>query len=502
VAIVEDIQRFFSTTYKPGPGEFQRFEQDNLVEAIKLREKAMERGAKEQPPSDAPGLDVMEQGIAEAMRKQALDDKRRTEEQLNYYDQRLKSANPTGESAMMFATAKDAVAAFRTAMLTARSVLERDRKNDIDRAQQIKLFAIRNKLDRPPDPIKGHWVSTILLASAFVAEIGINASVLAGSSEFGIIGGIIGAFFYTFINMVVAFLLGIYALPLLNHISWAWKSIGIFGSLVALATIAWVNLLAAHYRLAVASGMTEIPAAKHASQTMWLDPLMFLGDTNGMLMVGVSLVIAFITMLKGLSWRDKYPGYAEVQNFSIQAHARWVNNVERYRAELDDIYEHHSDKIRSLQASLRDRQAMIPHILGSRRLLIQNFNSHLQHIQDVGRFLLAHYREANCETRKTPKPEYFGRQWILDGVSPIEMPEDWNAGAPENWDEVGTSLREASDELNRQHAEVVDWIEALGKSQDAAEADALVAQKRGAPKESRSERPTLTLVEGPHEAQV
>lgn len=502
MAIVDDIQRFFRTTYKPGPGEFQRFEQDNLVASIKLREKAMERGVKEQPSADATDLDVAEQGIAEAMRKQALEDRRRTEEQLNHYTQRLKSGNPAGEAAAMFTTAQDAVAAFRTSMLAARSVLERDRKNDLDRAQQIKLFAIRNKLDRPPDPVKNHWVSCLLLGAAFLVEIGINASVLSGGSEFGIVGGVIGAAFYTFISMVVAFLLGRFALPLLNHVSWSWKAIGILGAVVSLAVIVWVNLLAAHYRIAIAAGLTEFPAAKLASHTLWTDTLAFVDDTNGMLMVGVSLVIAFITMLKGLSWQDKYPGYADVQKFSIQAHTRWVSTVQRSRGELDGIYEYHSEQIRSLQISLRNRQAMIPQILGNRRLLIQNFNNHLQHIQDVGRFLLTHYREANCETRKTAKPKYFTRQWNLDGVEPMAMPDDLDAGAPENWGEVGKSLLEASNELNRQHTEIVDWIEALGKSQDGAEADAMVAQKRGAPREARSERPTLTLVEDAHEAQV
>lgn len=502
VALVDEILRFLRTNYKPAPGEFQRFEQERLVETINLRDKAKERGAKDQPPSDAIDLDVMELGIAEAMRQQALDDERRTKEQLNHYTQRLKSANPAGEAAAMFTTAQDAVAAFRTAMLTARSVLERDRKNDLAREQQVALFRIKHKLDRPPDPPKSHWLTSLLLGACFVAECGINASVLSIGSEFGIIGGVIGAFFYTFISMVVAFLLGMFGLTLINHIKWSWKVIGIVGLLGAGAIVLGVNLLAAHYRVAITSGLTEIPAAGRATETMFSDPLLFLDDTNSILMVGVSLVIAFITMLKGLSWRDKYPGYAEVQKFSIQAHARWVRNVERYRSELDQIYEHHSDKIRSLQVSLRDRQSMIPQILGNRRLLTQNFNSHLQHIQDVGRFLIANYREANCETRKSPKPKYFTRTWKLDGLKPMDMPDDSDAGDAHNWSDVGAKLLEASSELNRQHAEIVEWIEALGKSGNAAQADALISQKHRAPHEQRPERPALTLVEGSHEAQV
>jgi len=502
VAIGDDILRFFRTNYKPAPGEFVRFDQQKLVDNIRLRDKAKERGAKDQPASDAVEPDVIEQGIAEAMRQQALDDQKRTGEQLNLYTQRIKGANPAGEAEAMFTTAQDAVAAFKTAMLTARSVLERDRKNDLDREQQIKLFAVRHKLDRPPDPVKSPWVSSLLLAACFMAEIIINSSVLSAGSEYGIVGGVIGAFFYTFISMVVAFLVGLFGLPYFNHVNWGWKLVGIIGSLAGTAIVVWVNLLAAHYRVAITSGLTEIPAALKASETMWSNPLLFLDDTNSMLMVGVSAVIAFITMIKGLTWRDKYPGYAEVQKFAIQAHARWVRSVQRYRAELDYIYDQHAREIRALQVSLRDRQGSVPKDLGNRRLLVEAFNNHLNHIQDVGRFLIAHYREANCETRKTPKPKYFGKPWKLEGVKPMPLPKDADSGSEASWQEVGAKLLEASNELGRQHAEIVDWIEALGKSSSAADADRLVAEKHGRQREHRAERPTLTVVEGPHEAQV
>src|SRR5690606_37917002 len=158
-------------------------------------------------------------------------------------------------------------------------------------------------------------------------------------------------------------------------------------------------------------------------------------------------------------------------------------------------YEHYSREIRALQVSLRDRQSNVPKDLGKRRLRVEAFNSHLNHIQDVGRFLIAHYRESNCEIRKTPKPKYFGKPWKLEGVKPMPLPKDEESGSEASWHEVGARLLEASSELSRQHTEIVDWIEALGKSKSAADADALVAQKRGNQREPRSERPTLKVVE-------
>ncbi len=494
VAIVDDILGYLRTNYKPGAGEFLRFNQKQLLENIRLRDVAKERGAKDQPAADTPDLDVIEQDIVEAMRLQAIDDQKRTREQLNHYTQRLKSTNPAGQAAAMFTTAQDAVAAFRTAMLTARAVLGRARKNDLEREQQIGIFKAKNGLDRPPDPPKGHWVMSLVLAFSFLLEVGINSSVLSVGSEFGLLGGVIGAFFYTFISMAVAFLLGFFGLTLMTHIKWNWKILGFLITAIALAAVLGVNLLAAHYRVAITSGLTELAAAERATQTIWQDYALFLTDTQSILMVGVSLVIAILSMLEGLFWRDTYPGYARVAKFSVQAHARWVRDVEHYRGELDSIYDHHSQQIRALQASLSDRQTTIPQIIGNRRLLVLNFNTHLSHIQDVGRYLIANYREANCETRKAQKPKYFKQVWQLDAVSPMETPDDSDAGDPKAWNEVGERLIEASKELNDAHADIVSWIDLLGRSKSAEEADAVRTQ-------GSRKRPNLTLVEGAHEAQ-
>lgn len=493
MAIVDDILGYLRTNYKPGAGEFLRFDQKKLLENIRLRDVAKERGAKDQPAADTPDLDVVEQDIAEAMRQQALDDEKRTREQLNHYTQRLKSSNPAGEAAAMFTTAQDAVAEFRTAMLTARSVLGRARKNDLEREQQIAIFKAKHGLDRPPDPPKGHWVMSLVLAFSFLLEVGINSSVLSAGSEFGLLGGVIGAFFYTFISMASAFLLGFFGLTLLTHRKWSWKTLGIFISVIALAAVLGVNLLAAHYRVAITSGLTELEAAGRATQTIWQDYSLFLTDTQSILMVGVSLVIAVLSMLEGLFWRDTYPGYARVAKFSIQAHARWVRDVEHYRAELEDIYDRHSRKIRALQSSLSERQAMIPQILGHRRMLVLNFNNHLGHIQDIGRYLIANYREANAETRKAAKPKYWKQVWKLDAVSPMELPDDGDAGDPKAWNEVGERLLEASRELNEAHADITAWIDLLGRSKNPEDADAARPQGR--------KRPNLTVVEGAHEAQ-
>lgn len=133
-----------------------------------------------------------------------------------------------------------------------------------------------------------------------------------------------------------------------------------------------------------------------------------------------------------------------------------------------------------------------------------SFNNHILHIQDVGRFLMTNYREANMETRKTQRPKYFNRAWKLDTVMPMELPPETESGASNAWVDVGEKLLEASNELNKAHDEVVSWIRELGSSDSAAHADAKQAQavRAAGSSESKPTRPTLTVVEGANDAQA
>ena len=328
---------------------------------------------------------------------------------------------------------------------------------------------------------------SLVLVVCLSVEIAVNSSVLSAGSEFGILVGIFSASIYTFLSMSLSFILGIFCLTRLNHINWRWKSVGLISSILVIGAIMFVNLLAAHYRIAITSNIPEIEATKVAMRTLFGDPNLFLADTQSVLMVGLSLVIAFVTMMEGLYWQDPYPGYARVHKYQLQAHARWVHYLRDHSAALEDIYNESVTAIRDQQLKLSNRQMMIPQILGNRRRLVHNFNSHLQHIRDVGRFLISNYREANMETRKKPSPKYFNSAWKLDAISPMELPLDGDAGDPGMWQSVGDELLEASKKLNGAHEEAIAWIKELGSSESAAHADARHAQDQApTPEDARS----------------
>ncbi len=512
MSLVDDVLGYLKTNYDPAPGDFSRFNFSALAESLRLSDLGRERGAKNQPPSSATELDTVEQDLAEAMRRQALLDETRTREELDHYLTRLKAASPAGQSGSMFLEAQGAVAEFRNTMLSARAILDRERKNVLEREKQVSVFRADHGLRRPPNPPRNHLLMALVLAVCFVGEVALSASVLQAASDFGLLGGIAIAFFYTFISMGLALILGLVILPYLIHRLWVWKSIALIGTPIAIAGILYINLLAAHYRIAVTSGLLEAQAGKVASQTMWSNPTAFLDDTQAIALIGASFIIVFITVAEGLLWRDPYPGYSRVNSFYLKAHNRWVKELDIHGGQLEDIYQEALDRIRSKQASFADRQSEIPQILGNRRRVVRNFNIHRKHIQDCGRFLMETYREANREIRKAAPPRYFSKAWEIDSVDEMDSPPDSDAGDPSIWQDIGKQLKEASSELHAAHKEADAWIKQLMSSASAAHADAeQAAQGReagargaesrpGQPSEEepsvRQQRSSLTLIEG------
>jgi len=503
VGIVDEIRKFITTNYKPAPGQFLRFDQHRLAESLRLVDLAKERGTKNQPASDSTDLDVVEQDIVEGMRQQALEDEQRTQQQLEYYLDRIRLASPAGAGATMRMEAQKAVAELNQAMLEVRAILGPARQNLVDRERDLSLFRAKHRRSSPANPPKSYWLLSFSLLFCLTLEIVVNSSVFSGGSEFGLIGGLILAFFYTVASMGLSFILGYFALTRTSHISWGWKIVGTAASILLVAAIIFVNLLAAHYRLAITSGLTEFEAGARVWPSIRTDLLAFFADTQSIIMVVVSLMIAFITAVEGYIWVDPYPGYHKKDKYARQARSRWIRLLQDQSDALERIYHVRSEKIQAAQIELSQKQAEILQILGHRRGLVRNFNNHLQHIQDVGRYLITTYREANCETRKTPKPKHFSRAWKLDTVQPMEFPSDHELLNTVDFENVGKDLLASSSALNTAHERAVAWIKALASTESAQHADAEYAGSKhnevrttnGSSAEDAKTRPTLKVVE-------
>jgi hypothetical protein len=474
--LVNGILNLFRTDYKPAPGEFLPIDRQSVVQKLQIREIGRERGARGVPPPDASDLDTVEQEITEAIKSRAAEERHRAVEQLRYYQDQLRTADPEGAAASILATAQRSITTFKSELLSVRAELDQARRNVVQRELAFSEFKSSHGLNRPPVPPKGHFKMYALLAIIFLIETIPNGYFLGEGSDFGFAGGYIIAIVFSAFNLLFGFFAGFFGITHLTHRSSAKKLAGFLAVVVFLLLTIGMNFLAAHYRGAVTSGMSETEAAMAAPRLMRADPWSFLDDTRSILMVVIGLFVAFVAMLEGYFWQDPYPGYARNFKHLQQAEDYWSSLVNDSIANLREIYDADTRQIQALQASLRDRQLILPEIIGNRHRLVDAFNAHLTHLSDVGRYLVDVYRESNIETRKVAKPDYFGRSWQLTGVEPIAQPDEIKVNEGQ-FASVGAALVEATSNLSREMDNTMQWIAALGGAASAVHADAHIARE-------------------------
>lgn len=471
-----DLLNFLRTEYKPGPGQFLPINMPQLVSKLRIRERGSERGAQGIPAPDAITFDEIESEITEGVRAYAIDDARRTDEQIALYDQRLGSTAQRGVASDMRATAAQAVAAFEIEVLAARGELEQMCKERNDRREALANFRARNKLDRPPEPPKDHYLLSVVLLGLFCIETLPNAVFFSAGDELGILGGYTVAIVFSFLNIGSGFLGGYVGWTNSQHRRIFRRLAGWVLGLAAIMFVILINLLVAHMREAASDGLLTSQAALRAWETLRTHPLA-VRDALSFGLAATGCIFGLFAMAKGFGWRDPYPGYAKVAEHLASAERRWNELIEERLSYLEGVEKSHADVIRSARSSLRDQQAQVPEILASRLRLVRSFAAHLQHLEGVGRYALAAYRDGNRQARSegVPVPAHFNELWMLTGISVPEAQSPVPAVEDTEWRAANSALEHSIGQLQTAYQDAIHWVKALSETGDAQAADLVLS---------------------------
>jgi hypothetical protein len=454
--------------YKPGPGSFLQIDAQKLAAKLDLQGRGSRRGKAGQPATSTQQLDEVEQEIVSAIRAYATDAHDRTHDQLSTYAQRLKAADISGAATEMRALARQAEGDFAAEILAGRNELEHAHASARERESELVNFRQRNRLERAAHPPKDHFVMSAILVIIFVLEVGPNAYFLSEGEALGIVGGISQAVIYSALNLGFAFIGGILGWTNLLHHNFPRKTLGLVGSLGIIVFVVGLNLAVAHYRIAVLS-MPSTEAVKEAWRMMGMAPL-DISDLKSAGMVALGILFAFIAMIEGYLWRDPYPGYSRVSAHHHKAREDLQGVIQEKIAELKGLQESALERIKIERSRLRDKRQEIPLVLEERKRLIARFGSHVAHLQDVGRLLLAYYRDANREARSIEPPPHFEDQWHLDGFGAIEVDDQvWSAPDSE-YREADHALETSVRQLQESFETALRWIGSLRASDRAANA--------------------------------
>ncbi len=466
---IPDFLVHLRTEYKPAPGEFLPIDMRKLVEKLELRARGEALGSKGLPNANSRTLDQVETEIVESIRSYALDEEKRTNEQLGLYDQRLQAADPHGTASDMRAIATQSVVQFEAEALAARVELEEASKLVQEHELAVDRFRSDNLLTRPADLPKGHVLKAGLLGVLFFLETFPNAFALMHGDDGGLLGAYSIAIIFSILNLAAGFIIGKFALTNVWHVR-RWRQL--VGVLIAIALTLFVialNLMLAHLRDAVTNGHSTTEAALIAFNSTLVSPLS-IGDAVSFGLACFGILCALIAMLDGFYWTDRYPGYARVTHSLSVVNARLGRLVEERLSMLDNVQQRHVEELRAARASLRDRQASIPMILAERTRLLNNFGAHIQHLEGVGRYALAVYRDANRAVRAPdqPCPPHFDEPWSLTGISipktmvPPPSPDD------QEWKAANAALEQSMSELQRAFQVSIDYVRNLTAGSNSA----------------------------------
>ena len=277
-------------------------------------------------------------------------------------------------------------------------------------------FRRDNKLTRAPrvPSSTGQFLKITLLAFLFVSETYINGVFLAKGAELGLLGGVVEALAFAILNVLFSFGIGLGGLRQLNCPGFGRKLLGFASIVFWLAFVLLLNLALAHYR--EVSGTLYEDAGARVIARLHQAPF-GLTDIRSWLFFAIGLVWSVIALIEGIFFTDPLPGYAALQVRVNKAHTNYIDHKNALIASLRDIRDDAAREMEAAQRDLGKRRAEHNAILEGRSRVIQLFTAHQDQLERAGNALLAQYRSANRQARKSPAPPHFDQHWQMERIT-------------------------------------------------------------------------------------
>lgn len=403
--------------YQPSTEIFLDLNVDRVADELRLVVHGSDRGAKNQPSSDAQTFDDVEHTIVERIEAHKQHAHSLYLEHLHTYDQRLTALNFEERFATIQQAAPEAVGEFRAEAALGRDELFGLRRRLYECELERDRFRESHRLARPAR--LSTQAKTILkigiLAVIFVIEVVVNATFLSPAHPDGWLGAAGQAFAFAFLNIIVSFLFGLVPIRLLNRREHLLKLVGFLALGVYLPFATGLNLTLAHLR-ELPPSVTGGNLGQQVMDHILSEPYV-LTDVNSWVFFGIGFAFSVIAMADGVMFTDPYFGYGALERRCIDARDHYTEGkailIDRLRA----IRSNATEVMNAAARDLSVRRGEFDSILQARGRLAQRFSEHQSHIERTCRALLSIYREANRRTRTTSAPAYFPTSYVLERIN-------------------------------------------------------------------------------------
>lgn len=392
-------------------GYLRPIDTDAIARKLKIDAEAAERGARNQPASDSVALDSIEQNIVQHLESEWTFHGSELLNNLRAYNSRLIAVSVQTELANLDLLAKNTLSRLRDANHRAEADLGPLREDFLSYREELSGFRQKHKLKRAARNPARRWTTFGLLIFLIGIESGINGFFFAKGSEFGLLGGIGTAIGISMVNVLSAFILGLFPFRWLNHRNYLVKFAGLILSIAGIACLFGLHAFAAHYRDATAS-LGEARAFQEALRTLETAPFA-LADFDSYYLVGIGVLWSFLAIWKGATFDDPYPRYGSHSRRAATAREAYSDEHADLFKDLEDIKE---DTVGRLEEGIQ-RIPRFPQeaslIRSQREADLKAFRAYEQGVDTAVNQLLARYRDANRHHRKSDVPKRFNVDWRL-----------------------------------------------------------------------------------------
>ena len=314
------------------------------------------------------------------------------------------------------------------------------------RKSELDAFRAEHKLLREADFPTGtksylHY-SVLLVLVAFEALL--NARFFAQGLDSGLLGGFTEAGIMAAINVSIAFFMGKFAVPYVNHCRIFQKMLGMLALMVAFTIMGCVGMGIAHYRDNLTAEVAN--PAKAALDSFLLHPFQ-LKDFFSWSLLTISLVFGILSLFDGLFSDDRYPGYGAISRRTQTAVDDHEAELDMLRTALEDLK---NEELLGLDSALKRAQAdvaIFESLIHDKQMAGSRLTTALLDADNSLDALLKKFRTENELHRNgTPRPAYFDSQPDLRPIQPPNFDTvSENAGLQEQRTMVSILLAEEQD---------------------------------------------------------
>lgn len=263
----------------------------------------------------------------------------------------------------------------------------------------------------------GSFLRYAFLVALIVIEGLLNATFFARGLDTGLLGGFTEAGIMAFINVLIAFLMGKFAISYCNHVRALPKTLGILALAAALAVMGCIGLGIAHYRDSLAAEISN--PEKAALEALLTHPL-HLSDFFSWALFLISVAFGLFSLFDGLFSDDLYPKYGAISR-------RTQSAIDDYEAELNtlrkDLEELKDGELEALDETLKRAQSdvsVFESLIHDKQMAGSRLSTALLDADNSLDALIKKFRTENeLHRNRISRPAYFDCQPEL---RPIQIP--------------------------------------------------------------------------------